>query len=268
MFAMIMDIPLDKLLECASLAAREAGLHALQNASKHKKVYKSFQHDIKLTLDLECQSKAIEIIRSHFPHHSILGEESWEHSQNRDAHDMGYEWIIDPIDGTVNYFHGLHNWCCSVAVRKSNKILAGVVFIPAANETFTATIKEPAKVNGDCITVSPTDDLKSSLILTGLDKNDTACTDSFEIFRSISVHTRKTRIMGSAASDICQVACGRAEGYYEAGIYIWDIAAAGLILQRAGGQIEILRKQDDGSLSFLATNGKIHNGMRQLIPVD
>lgn len=261
-----MNIDSKILLDCAISAAKEAGSHALRNHSRRTETLKVFEHDVKLKLDVECQAIATRIIQSAFPEHAILGEEDAPVSDKIAPTLDNYQWIIDPIDGTVNFSNGLTNWCCSIAVRFNDTLASGVVYIPVSDELFTAANDLPAQRNGSDIHVSNTCKLAESIVLTGLDKNDGTALPPFEIFRTISLHTRKTRIMGSAAADMCQVACGRAEGYYESGIYIWDVAAAGLIINRAGGKSEIITKGANNRLSFLATNGKIHDSLRSLIP--
>jgi len=255
----------EQLLDCAVSAARKAGLHALHNSARRSRTIQTFKHDVKLALDVECQQKAVASILSKFPEHAILGEEG---DSCADTGKTGFQWIIDPIDGTVNYFHGLTNWCSSVAVRYRGTVVAGAVYIPVADELYTATLDSVSRRNDTAIHVSGIQDLSKSIVMTGLDKNAGMSMAPLEIFRRISAKTQKARVMGAAAADICQVACGRAEGYYESGIYIWDIAAAGLIIERAGGKAEILTKQTENRMSFMASNGNIHSAMRKLVPHD
>jgi len=252
-----------ELLDCAVSAVKKAGLHALNNSSRRLKTIKTFRHDVKLALDVECQQKAIESILRKFPGHAILGEEG---NGSVDPGKTACQWIIDPIDGTVNFFHGLTNWCSSVAVKYRGTVVAGAVYIPVIDELYTAAIDGPPMRNNSTIHVSGISNLADSIIMTGLDKNAGTRTAPLEIFRKISEKTQKARVMGAAAADICQVACGRAEGYYESGIYIWDIAAAGLIVSRAGGKAEILLEQSGNRMSFIASNGKIHSALRKLVP--
>ena len=254
-----------KLLDCAISAAKEAGNHALRNISRRKEVLKTFQHDVKLVLDAECQAVAARVIQSAFPKHAILGEEDSTAAGNSSGGKYEYQWVIDPIDGTVNFSHGLPNWCCSIAVRSNGVSVAGAVYLPVIQELYTAANDLPASRNGEEIHVSTVSNLSKAIVMTGIDKNEGTAAPPFEIFRRISVSTQKTRVMGAAAADLCQVASGRAEGYYESGIYIWDVAAAGLIVERAGGKAEIIGKQDSNRLSFLATNGRIHSSLQDLI---
>ncbi|MDD4871291.1 MAG: hypothetical protein PHR77_12090 [Kiritimatiellae bacterium] len=260
-----MNIECKKLLDCAVSAVKNAGNHALKNISRRTEIKNIFQHDIKLALDVECQAIATRQIHSAFPQHAIIGEEDASVLSGNTIDDDNYKWIIDPIDGTVNYSHGLSNWCCSIAVRYKGNSIAGAVYLPVIDELYTATIDQPAMRNGTEIHVSSINSLSEAIVLTGLDKNEGTALQPFEVFRNISFNTQKTRIMGSAAADICQVAGGKAEGYYESGIYIWDIAAAELIVKRAGGKAEILTQENNNSISFIASNGHIHSSLRGLI---
>jgi len=254
------------LLACAVFAARTAGSHALRNVSRRRVAFRTFKHDVKLKLDWECQKKAEQAILSRFPKHDILGEEDQEHDTSR-VSDGNFQWIIDPIDGTVNFSHGLPLWCCSVAVRRGRQVLAGAVYAPALKELYTASVREPAKCNGARIRVSDVRHLKGALVLTGLDKHVDPRVPPFAIFETLSNNVQKSRIIGSAALDLCHVAAGQAEGYFESGIYIWDIAAAGLIVQQAGGKGEILKDQGNNRLCFVASNGRIHSGLKKLISI-
>ena len=135
-----MSSPIDprKLLECAVAAARAAGNHALQNRTRRKEVVKVLEHDIKLKLDIECQEKAESVIQKTYPDHKIIGEEDSKDNVNLqssvvDSQDSMYEWIIDPIDGTVNFAHGLPHWCASVAVRFQDQMMAGAVYVSSQN---------------------------------------------------------------------------------------------------------------------------------------
>jgi len=251
------------LLEAARAAAQAAGQHALRNRERRSEVVATFAHDVKLRLDLESQEVAESVLRQRFPHHRIRGEESTGPAAGPD--DGTCEWIIDPIDGTVNFSHGLPLWCCSIAVRAAGRMRAGVVYAPALDECYTATDDGPAECNGRRLAVSSVDSLSTALIMTGLDKGIDPRLPPFEIFRTLSSSVQKARIMGVAALDLCRVAAGQADGYFENGIYIWDIAAAGLIVERAGGQSEILADLGGGRLRHIASNGHIHTALRNLI---
>lgn len=251
---------LDRLLACAEASARAGGSHAFKHAHRRRIIAETFAHDIKLKLDRECQDVAERTIRKYFPHAAILGEET---NTAPAAADM--LWIIDPIDGTINYFHGLPLWCCSVAVQVRGRISAGAVYAPMLDECYTAHRERRATCNGKPLAVSTTRRLMDAVILTGLDKRNDLLSNSIALFQRLSLKTQKLRIMGSAALDICQVAAGRADAFFESGIYIWDAAAAALIVDQAGGRTEIMATGPHYQLRIIASNGRLHTPLRRLI---
>ena len=250
-------------LDVAVAAARAAAGHAVRNRHRRHEVLARARHDVKLNLDVEAQDAAMQPIRARFPGHAILGEEG--------AGDAGgaagtpYEWVIDPIDGTVNFSHGLPLWCSSVALRRNGRTIAGAVWAPDMNELYTASEDEPARLNGNPIRVSSVDRPEHAVVFTGLAKDIDPTFHPFALFERLTLGTQKTRIMGVAALDICHVACGQGDGYFEAGIYIWDIAAASLVVERAGGRSEVLREMPGNRLFFLASNGLIHRALSDLL---
>jgi myo-inositol-1(or 4)-monophosphatase len=255
----------DRLLACCIEAATTAGRHALANHGRRQDALSTDRHDVKLRLDVECQAIAEKVVTARFPAHAILGEES--------ATDIAgpapgaCEWIIDPIDGTVNFSHGLPQWCCSVAVRRDGRTLAGAVYAPVFDELYTASAGGPATCNGTVLAVSATDSLAAAIVHTGLDKNVAPELPPLEIFKRIAGAVQRPRIMGSAALDICYVAAGKADAYFESGIYIWDLAAAALIVEQAGGKAEILVRQADRRLCFAASNGRLHDAFKRVLNV-
>ncbi len=251
-----------ELLQVAVAACRAAGRHAARNLDRRKETILVTAHDVKLALDVECQKIAERRILSAFPDHAILGEET----AGETAPDHSpYVWIIDPIDGTVNFSHGLPFWCCSVAVQQAGQTVAGAVFGPALGELFTATQDGPALRNGKPIRVSDTSRMESALVMTGLDQKLSKRMNRLTLFKAIAENVRKARVMGAAALDACRVAAGQADAYFESGIYSWDVAAAGLIVERAGGQIETLATPGPHRLIFLASNRLVHFPLRRLI---
>lgn len=250
----------DELLACAVEAAKAAGHHALNNSHRRGHVARRFAHDVKLDLDMECQRKAEDVIRAAFPEHKILGEEGGSFDAEAEL-----LWIVDPIDGTVNFLHGLPLWCSSVAVRAGGEIVAGAVVLPVMKECFTATLSGPAMCNHEPIHVSATESLGDALVLTGLSKNIGENLHTFDVLKAVSMKVQKARIMGAAAVDICYVAGGRADAYIEAGIFLWDIAAAGLIARRAGARTEIIEKLSEVRFRYLCTNGNIHDALRDVV---
>ncbi|MDD5705678.1 MAG: inositol monophosphatase [Kiritimatiellae bacterium] len=248
------------LLAVARLAATAAGNHARLNSDRRHDANSVARHDIKHKLDVECQEIATQTILRAFPGHAVLGEETAGSETQPPA--SGVEWIIDPIDGTVNFFHGLPIWCCSVAARLDGTMQAGVVFAPEIGLVFEAASDSPARCNGELIHVSETDDLERAIVHTGCDKNENPAR-SFRFFQCIAGCVQRPRLFGSAALDICFVAAGKADAYFEHGIYLWDIAAAGLILERAGGCCETLKAHKGYRMAALASNGLLHGALRE-----
>lgn len=256
----------DLLLETAIKAARAAGNHALNNRHRKEETVLIAAHDVKLKLDLECQEIAEGIVRMAFSQHAILAEESADKGQPADnPHGSSYTWIIDPIDGTVNFTHGLPWWCCSIAVQHSGETVAGVVYAPSFDELFTASRGGRSHRNGQPIRVSAVKCMSEAMILTGLDQKLSTKMPRLTLFRDIADHVQKARVMGAAALDMCRVAAGQADGYFEAGIYTWDIAAAALIVERAGGRAETLAETAPHRLMHMATNGQIHDEFRSFL---
>ncbi len=264
----------ESLLNVAIEAAKMGGRHAQSNASRNTDVIQTYAHDVKLALDVECQALIEKVIQKHFPDHSILGEEDETsvngtklgESKNAQTDADNYEWIVDPIDGTVNFSHGFPGWCCSIAVRRGGKVLAAAVYAPDMDALYAATIDSPATCNGKPIHVSTRKTLAESLVMTGIDKKLIPGIESLTFFKKIAFACQKTRVMGSAALDLCWVAEGMADGYFEGSIYLWDIAAAGLIVKQAGGAGEIVAlREEPHQMSYIGSNGHVQEELKTLI---
>jgi len=255
------EIPLTYLLDVAVRAAKAAGQHALNNKARRTETNETFEHDIKLVLDVECQQVAEKMIAEEFPDHGILGEE-----EVRPNPATAYEWVIDPIDGTMNYTHDFPYWCCSIAVRLGDKMLAGCVYAPEFNDCYTAHIEGPAELNGQPIRVSETQHLRDALIFTGISKHmENTNEPHFDRFRALALNTQKLRINGSAALDLCHVAAGTSDGFFETSLYLWDHAAAGLIAERAGAILSLYPRPDEPhGVTVLAANEHLIAGLREI----
>ena len=239
---------LSQLLETAVAAATAAGKHALENKDRRTETMEIFAHDIKLVLDAECQKVAEEVIAQTFPDHGILGEEA-----SYESPDNAYEWVIDPIDGTMNYTHGFPYWCCSIAVRHNQKVLAGCVYAPEYDACYTAHLEDVARLNGEPIQPAEIQHLEDALLFTGISKHMEHARDiHFGRFQTLALNTQKLRINGSAALDICHVAAGSSDGYFETSIYLWDFAAAALIAERAGAVVS-LHPTEDNTYTVICT---------------
>ncbi len=255
------NISLTHLLDTAICAAEAAGNHAMANKARRTETTETFAHDVKLVLDVECQKIAETVIASEFPEHGILGEEDIRPNPAE-----GYEWIIDPIDGTMNYTHGFPYWCASVAVRYHGKILAGCVFAPEFNTYYTAHTEAPALCNSEPIHASDTQFMDESMIFTGISKHmESTSEPHFKAVETLALNTRKIRITGSAALDMCHVAAGSCDGYFETGIYLWDHAAAGLIAEQAGAVLSLFPKQNiPHGCDVICANKNLIDGLRAI----
>jgi len=247
----------DWLREVCIEAARQAGRHALDQRHRRGDVHQRFAHDIKLKLDHECQETAMRVILGHFPGDSVLGEE-WTTARGGDAP----EWIVDPIDGTVNFFHGLSWWCSSVAVRHRGRVVAGAVYAPEVDQLFDAMADGPARLNGETIRIESRVGLADALVITGSEKELEPGALPLATAQRFAPHVQKIRILGAAAIDICQVASGAADLFVQHGLYLWDVAAAALIVERAGGVVDIEPTRQEGRYSCLAC---AHGGLRRAV---
>jgi len=255
------DIALSHLLDTAICAAEAAGRHALDNKARRTETTETFAHDVKLVLDVECQKIIEEVIGSEFPDHGILGEEG-----RRKNPASKYDWVIDPIDGTLNYTHDFSYWCVSIAARYHGKVVAGCVFAPEFNKYFTAHIEEEAKLNGEPVHVGNTRQLEEALIFSGLSKNiKTGRDPNFDTFKKLALNTQKVRVNGAAALDICHVAAGSGDGYLETGLHLWDYAAAALIAEQSGARVSSFPRNDaPGVYGVLCANEYLIDALRAI----
>ena len=227
-------------LELAVEAVQKAG-ELLRKKTGHKLVvHSTTDHDIKLELDVQCQTLLTDHLLRHTPDFSILGEEG-EHGNPASSH----RWIVDPIDGTVNFFYGVPHYCITVALQKrlSRKpedfeTIAGVTLDPVRNELFTAEKGKGAFLDGRPIRVSTRSKIGDSVMAIGFSKTNESAQLGLGTFQKYNLKAKKLRVMGAAALDLAYVASGRLDAYYEY-VRIWDIAAGLLLVPEAGGRIQI-----------------------------
>jgi myo-inositol-1(or 4)-monophosphatase len=235
------------MLETAIEAASEAGKLLRKNFGSTLTVDEITHHDIKLEIDKRAQQVITKIILADYPDHCILGEEGVAGNQNADV-----RWVVDPLDGTVNYFYGIPHYAVSIA--------AGVVLDPELDELFASEKGKPAMLHGRPIHVSDRADLSEAILSIGFFKSAETINRSLEDFKDLVGRVRKVRIMGAAALDVVYVACGRLDAYIEYGIKLWDIAAGQLILESAGGRAELKPRGDGHSFDVRMWNGKLPIG--------
>jgi myo-inositol-1(or 4)-monophosphatase len=210
-------------------------------------------------VDTLAETKIIEVIKTHFPDHSIISEEAGEMNMA-----SPYRWVIDPIDGTVNFAHGIPICCVSIGLCYYEQPILGAVYNPLMNELFFAEKDKGACLNDRRISVSQKSDFRTACLVTGFPyKWPDRGIHPIKVFERMIMQGLPVRRLGSAAIDLCWVACGRFDGFWEYNLNPWDIAAGYLIVQEAGGKITNF----DGNpytiydKETLATNGYIHDDM-------
>jgi myo-inositol-1(or 4)-monophosphatase len=225
-----------RALACAVKAARAAGKVMRENLRISKKVNSITQHDIKLELDVRCQKLIEKILRGAFPGIAVLGEEGILGDAN-----AAERWVVDPIDGTVNFTYGIPHACVCVAlqVKKDSvnyETLVGVVYDPFCDELWTAIRGGPARLNGRIIHVSRRKKMSEAAVAIGFAKSRKTLDKMLPYFNKLVRRVRKVRMMGAAGLAMTYVATGRFDAYVERDIRLWDIAAGGLIVECAGGE--------------------------------
>lgn len=246
------------------IAAAYQGAQVLRaHFGKRVAIKKKGAIDLVTEADTRSEERIIQTIRSQFPDHSILAEES---GANTCAEE--HLWLIDPLDGTTNYAHQLPLYAVSIAFSRNGQINVGIVLNPVSGELFTATAGKGAQLNGKPIRVSTIASIEDSLLVTGFPYNVRdnlpAITARFNNCLGVSQGIRR---LGSAALDLCYVACGRFEGYWEQSLKPWDAAAGVLIAQEAGAVVTDFANHpvNIDQPQILATNGHIHDQMIKLL---
>jgi len=226
--------------------------------------------DLVTVADLEVERSFRQLIGARFPSHVVLGEEGSAVAapDGPAAPAPRYRWIIDPIDGTTNFAHGLALFCVSIALEVDGRLEVGVVYDPIADELFTAERGEGARLNGVRLRVSGQASLIDALLVTGFPYTIAQRRQrQVDVFGAFLGQTRGVRRLGSAALDLCYVAAGRFDGFWEEDLHVWDIAAAVLVIEEAGGKVtdfhnapvDLFRGQ------IVASNGLVHEAMRGII---
>jgi myo-inositol-1(or 4)-monophosphatase len=223
---------------------------------------KSSHSDLVTEVDKLCEEKVREVILASFPEHAILGEEQGE-SQGNASH----RWIIDPLDGTLNYAHGFPFYAVSIALEINGVLEVGVVLDSISNELFYATRGEGAFCNGTPIKVSSTPHLKQALLATGFSSTPELFHKNIKLFAKVLPRVRAIRRPGSAALVLSYIACGRLDGLWELKLEPWDMAAGLLILQESGGNITgpTGEPHQINEKTIVASNGHLHEELLQLL---
>jgi myo-inositol-1(or 4)-monophosphatase len=226
------------MIYAAITAAQAAGERLRQAFGQHLTVNATYAHDIKLAADVECQELIYQILLDHFPKTRCIGEEG--DSNNPGDPNAEYEWIVDPIDGTMNLAMGIPHFCVSIAAREAatQRIILGVIYDPLRRELFTAERGSGAYLNGIRRKVSTRDKLSDAVLAVGFAKTQESIDHCLALYQFYGNAARKLRAMGSAALDLAYVATGRLDAYIEQGVNLWDIAAGIVLVEEAGGVVE------------------------------
>lgn len=252
-----------KMLEHVVALAKDAG--AVLRAgfgAPHDVVFKG-PMDLVTEVDRAAETLIVDRIQAQFPLHGVLGEEG----SNIAAQSSPYRWIIDPLDGTTNFAHGLPGFAVSIGVERDGGVVAGAVYDPIREELFAAALDVPATLNGAPIQVSSTPVLEASVLATGFSPDVSRRAIQADIWCEILPHVQAVRQLGSAALHLCCVAAGRIDGYWEFALSPWDIAAGALIVTRAGGLVTATSGAEFSPHAgdLVATNGIVHDELRALL---
>jgi myo-inositol-1(or 4)-monophosphatase len=244
-------------------AAQMAGKLLKENIHGTREIKHKGEIDLVTEMDTRSERVVVEMLRTAFLDHNIIAEEETNIRNGSD-----FTWIIDPLDGTTNYAHGYPCFSVSIALEQNGEIVLGVVYDPMRNEMFSARKGEGADLNGRPIRVSDVDRLINSLLATGFPYDRKANgKNNIEYFENMLMASQEVRRDGSAALDLCSVACGRFDGFWELKLKSWDVAAGSLIVGEAGGMVSDLSGSKfnihDGDI--LTSNGNIHDQMLDIL---
>ena len=253
----------DKELSVAREASHEAGRILNSRLGQTNQVIKKGVIDLVTEADLQSEKTIIDIIGRHFPHDRIIAEEGGEY-----GHLQERVWLIDPLDGTTNFTHNFPFFAVSIALEVERELVLGMVFNPSTNECFEAVKGMGSSLNGNPIRVSQTEKLGDALLATGfpydIHENPEIV---LERFKRMVVRAQGIRRPGSAAIDLCYVAAGRFDGFWDEGLKPWDTAAGILIVKEAGGRVSTYdgKSCSPFSKNIVASNSLIHNEMTPLL---
>lgn len=238
-------------------SAREAGLAAAERLRSEfgrvHEVNEVMPNDLKLALDVESQRIITERLLADFPGHAVLGEEGLAGVDGSE-----YRWIVDPIDGTVNFFYGIPHFAVSIALERAGEVVAGVVVDPMQREVWSVEAGGPARLGDREISVSSRSALSESIVMLGFAKTPDKIDEGMRRYRAFAPRVRKVRMLGSAALAMTYVASGRLDVYVEETVSLWDIAAGKLLVEEAGGRAELTPHPGrDDRYSIVCWNGKL-----------
>jgi myo-inositol-1(or 4)-monophosphatase len=240
--------------DAAEEAARAAGDLLCAEFHRPRRVNAALAHDIKLQIDIETQNLITDSLLAKFPEHALYGEEGITGDQSSE-----HQWVVDPLDGTVNYFYGIPHFCVSIALRLNGEIIVGVIYDPIRDELWRGQKGEKPTLNGKHFRVSDRADLAEAVVSVGLSKTGVTIEAGVPVFQQMVHRARKCRLLGSAALDLAYVACGRFDAYIEQGVSLWDIAAGWLLIETAGGIVDVQPRTDmKDKYAVVASNGLLN----------
>ena len=256
------EIDIDACEQLASEAAERAGEALMRYFGRATVEFKG-EIDLVTEGDREAERIILGMIRERFPDHAVVAEESGAHAGEAPA-----RWIVDPLDGTTNYAHGLPIFSVSIALEVEGRLQVGVVYNPATREKYVARRGRGATRNGVPLRVSTTQELGKSLLVTGFAYNVRRTDETnLDHFANFLERAQGLRRLGSAALDLCYVAAGAFDGYWETQLNLWDLAAGWLIVEEAGGKVTDLlgRPLTMEARQIVASNGRIHDAMLEVL---
>jgi len=238
--------------------AREAGALLMWHFERHVKIEYKGEVDLVTVADRQSEAMIRERIRTHFPTHDVMGEEG-----TRIETGSEYKWYVDPLDGTTNFAHGYPVFCVSLAVERAGVRIAGVVYDPTRNELFSTEKGKGARLNGRELRVSATTKLAECLVATGFPSHKRHQNPNIYFYHQLTLRSHGVRRAGSAALDLCNVAAGRFDGFWEFNLNPWDTAAGVLLVEEAGGRVTDFSGGafEIASRETLASNGHVHESL-------
>jgi myo-inositol-1(or 4)-monophosphatase len=256
------------LLNFAIQTARDAGAILSDRLGRALQISNKGEIDLVTEADLASEQLIIERIKSHYPRHDILAEESGATAGVEAVSGKSeWKWIIDPLDGTTNYAHGYPCFCVSIALERAGTIELGVIYDPTRDEMFAAERGQGATLNGRRIQVSGVEDLNSAMLCTGFPYNVRERPHFARDFANFTMAAQAVRRDGSAAIDLAYLACGRFDGFWEDGLNAWDVAAGVVLIAEAGGRVTdfVGDTLNIYTPKVLASNGLVHHGMMKVL---
>ncbi|MFI5322406.1 MAG: inositol monophosphatase family protein [Thermodesulfobacteriota bacterium] len=253
-------------IKVAEKAAREAGELLREKSGKVKEITYKAKNSLVTEVDKQAEEIIVDCIKRNFPSHDIFAEES-----GRRSSDSEYVWIIDPLDGTTNFAHGYPFFSVSIALEVEGTVKAGLVYDPIKDELFSAEFGGGAFLNGESVHVTDTVKLDEAHLVTGFVYDDISMVEeNLKHFADFIRRARSVRRDGSAALDLCYLACGRFDGFWELGLNPWDTAAGVLIVEEAGGRVTKFTGEDYSIYvkEILASNDGLHEEMMKVLALN